>query len=179
MYKMLKHSPFRLVQGYFHRVEKYSNIRLAVEFSLLSICLRIILLLPSLALTDLNTASTTELVSEGKESFVDLLLALVIVAPIFETAIGQWLPISIASLFTDHQPELLIFSSIFLASLHLYAGFISVLAIFPLAVFLSWTFLLKRKNLRQAFRVTATIHSFHNFIALPHTLLAKILAKLT
>jgi hypothetical protein len=163
---MFKYLPVKPIKNYLHRTESYSVVRLIFELTFLSIFLRILLLFPILVFSDLHSASTTELVSSNAESFVELFMTSVVVAPILETAVGQWLPISIGSLFTGNQAELLILSCPFFAFLHSYAGFTNVLAVFPFSLFLSWAFLLKRSAFWKAFGITTAIHSFHNFIGL-------------
>lgn len=89
----------------------------------------------------------------------------ILIAPIIETAIGQWLPIWIASFFTTRTSILLFVSTIVFVGFHVYP--LRILTVLPIGIILAWSFVVnRRKSTRRAFGVTIAIHALHNSIAI-------------
>jgi hypothetical protein len=97
-------------------------------------------------------------------SIADFFL-LIAFAPLVETAVGQWIPISIARRFGWSERKQVIISALVFMVLHY-----PVLVFFPsaylLGLFLGWAWLLKeKKGKKEAFLVTSAIHALHNLMA--------------
>jgi hypothetical protein len=149
----------------------YSRRRFIVELALIAFPCKILFMLPWMML-GLDIKSTTEAVDKGDTSLLFFLAC--IVAPALETLIGQWIPIRVMYYFTNRITPIMIGSAAFFAAQHLHVGLSGFVYTFPVALLLSWSFLVYRRRSRwEAYWVTASIHCLHNFIVLLFYSLAK------
>jgi len=175
--KKAGHSLAEVVSAYFQRTKNYSNIRFIVELVALSFALKtslaiLLVTLPD-SLINIDGRSNTEIAAQ--EGLWLLFLAAVILAPTLETIIGQWLPIKVASLFTNNKTRIVLFSALFFSSLHLsWDGLTTFLAALPGGLVLAWSFLIKQeKSFYEAYWVTAAIHGLANLVSIMIYLIAK------
>jgi len=114
-------------------------------------------------------STTTEQIAAHGSKF--LVITAVLVAPVFETIIGQWLPIIALSLCTRSVVVMNLGSTLFFSYLHLDEGLINALSMLPVGVILAGTFLLYRKEgplykkYLYSFLTTTLLHALHNGIA--------------
>lgn len=163
--KKASHYLAEVISTYLQRTKKYSNIRFIVELVALDFVLKVSLaIFPGLLINTGGESNTEKLAQEGLWM---LFLGLVIVTPALETIIGQWLPIKIASLFTNNKDRIVLFSALFFSSLHIPTGGLTTfLAVLPGGVVLAWSFLIKQEeSFYEAYWITTAIHGLHNFIA--------------
>lgn len=88
-----------------------------------------------------------------------------VLSPVFETFIGQWLPISLAGFFTRKKVILILISATFFSLAH---GISQVIiANFFVGLILAWSFLLKQKtSVWEAIGATIGIHFVQNLLSL-------------
>jgi hypothetical protein len=152
----------RGLRAYLDATRRYSTLRFIVEFTLIAFPLKILFILPWIALGG-KLGSTTGAVYKGDA--VQFLLLACVAAPLLETFVGQWIPIRLTWFFSHRWPVLLLASATVFAAEHLHVGFSGFLYTFPVAFLLSWSFLVHREYSRwRAYWVTAAIHSLHNLI---------------
>lgn len=109
--------------------------------------------------------STTDVIAEA--GIPALLLAGLILAPLLETLIGQWIPIWFVSLFTKKAAAIVIVSALLFSLQHVHVGVPGFLTALPPGIFLSWCFLVKREQSRWgAYWMTAAVHCAHNACAI-------------
>jgi len=156
---------------YFERTRSYSTARFVIELALVPFPLKVLLgALISLLGTSTFETTTDVLAEEGVGT---LLIGCLIIAPLLETVVGQWLPIWLLSLATRSVPLIVCGSAFLFALQHLHVGIPGVVITYPIAVFLSWSFLSMRKaSFARAYWVTAAIHALHNALAIGIYLLA-------
>lgn len=102
----------------------------------------------------------------GKEnSIVLLFITTIILAPIFETFLGQFLPYYLLkriNYMNERSYLILIASALFFGLLHFYSLFYMIYAFF-LGLVLSYGYMVRIKNDKNAFLLIAISHSFLNF----------------
>jgi membrane protease YdiL (CAAX protease family) len=148
--------------GYLQRTREYSTWRFILEFTFLAFPLKMLFVLPYVALGG-EMGSTTQAAYKGDP--LQLFILACVAAPLVETILGQWLPIRAVWFFSKRWPVLLGVSTVLFAAMHLYVGFSGFLATFPVAFLLAWSFLVHREYSRwKAYWVTSAIHALHNFI---------------
>jgi ABC-type siderophore export system fused ATPase/permease subunit len=97
------------------------------------------------------------------------LLAVAVVTPLGETAIGQWLPIRVGRLFTQRWLVLLAGSCLLFGTLHLLAGLLGFLTGVATGVVFAASYLRWETVSRwRAYWVTCTIHGLHNLVAMAY-----------
>ena len=95
---------------------------------------------------------------------IELLYGALIIAPVWETIVGQWVPIYISKILFKANWIAILLSSLFFAVLHDTGA---ILTGFSVGVILAWSFLQKREKDRfEAFAITSAIHFCHNGLAL-------------
>ena len=96
----------------------------------------------------------------------------ILLAPILETFLAQWLPIRIGRIFT-HRPGVLIgLSTAVFAAMHLHAGTKGVALGVSVGLLLGCSFVhWQRVSTGRAYWVTTAIHALHNGVALSVALL--------
>ncbi|HHW19491.1 MAG TPA: CPBP family intramembrane metalloprotease [Firmicutes bacterium] len=91
--------------------------------------------------------------------------AVLILAPLVETIIGQWLPITVASRFTQRNSVQILVSTALFSALHVEP--ISVIAAVPPAIVLAYAFIVhRRRGTWQALFATAMVHFWINLAAM-------------
>ncbi len=155
----------QLIEGYFRRTEHYSLRRFIAEMALVPFPLKILLGVGFAALGGEVTQSTTDAVAKWGPAV--LLGTAIIVAPLLETLIGQWLPIWVASRFTNSTVWIIAAATFVFSIQHVHVGVVGLLTALPPGIFLAWSFLLMRRHSRwRAYWVTSVVHSLHNAVAL-------------
>jgi hypothetical protein len=169
---MLKRYINRFV-SYLHQTEKYSTLRFILEVALVGLMLSFLFGFVSMLLLTIIGAlipaakPVIDILTYVRDfddlSSNELFTLSVLFAPLVETFIGQALPIWIISRFTKKVTLTLIISALLFAALHKYP--IAILAIFPTAITLSWSWIVYRKrSFLHAYLVTSTIHALHNLV---------------
>jgi hypothetical protein len=149
--------------------------RFITELTLIAFPLKVLFLLP-FTLLGLQARSTTAMADTG--SALRLLWLGGLAVPMVETFVGQWLPLRVLARRTRDKCLLLIGSALWFAALHLAAGWSGFVYIFPMAVLLSWSFMLySQRSLWRAYWVTTAIHVLHNCLAISLYLLLKTAAQ--
>jgi hypothetical protein len=159
------HSLAEVISAYLQRTRKYSNIRFIFELVSLDFVLRASLVIFPETLINTDGESNTERLAQ--EGLWVLFLVGVILAPALETIIGQWLPIKVASLFTNNKFYIVLFSALFFSSLHLPGGLTIFFVVLPGGLVLAWSFLIKREeSCLKAYWITAVIHGLANLVSI-------------
>lgn len=113
----------------------------------------------------INTSGTADYNFHLSQNYIDFLFSLTILGPIFETIVGQWLPIQIGMIFTKNKLFLIFVSATHFSLIHSYAGPSSFLLSLPFSFIFAWIFIEKRnKGFLQAFLLTAAVHSLYNLM---------------
>jgi hypothetical protein len=161
------HFRYKFISSYLKRTESYSSLHFVFEIGLLSFILKVLVSVLITPLFPNGAVTNTEILDNYLDTSIPLFAVALIIAPIAETFSGQWLPITLASLFTRRKGELLVLSAIFFAFLHLNDGWVNFWMTLPIGLSLSFSFLVNRqKSFLHAYWVTVAIHSLHNLIAL-------------
>jgi hypothetical protein len=97
------------------------------------------------------------------------LVAVCLVTPLVETAIGQWLPIRAGRFFTQRRSMLLVVSCLLFGTLHLLAGLLGFLTGVATGVVFAASYLRWEPVSRwRAYWVTCAIHGLHNLMAMAY-----------
>jgi hypothetical protein len=141
---------------YLERAKSYSDLRLLVEFTLVSFALQMLIVLP-LHLSGL-------LIPDPEwDARVRTFIVGVVLGPPVETLLTQWLPIKVASRFTTRQEIQITVSALVFALLHLQP--IRILWCLPTGFILAWIFVSKRSHsFKRAFWLTTALHALHNIL---------------
>lgn len=156
----------RAIYAYFKHTQRYPPWRFVVEMLALTFAMKLAagLLLGACGVTGAQT--TTEALAEDGNRLLIIAKALIL-APLYETVIGQWLPIAIIGRFTMKLDWKIGGSALFFAMLHVGFGWVNPVILLPAALFFSWSWAAQRpRSLERAFALTALIHLLHNAIAL-------------
>jgi len=90
----------------------------------------------------------------------------IIVPPVIETLIGQWLPIALTSRFTKKTSLMIAASTILFSAGHYDAGLLSMIIAAPPGLVLAWAFVVWRdKGIWPALSATALVHMWINLAA--------------
>jgi membrane protease YdiL (CAAX protease family) len=150
------------ISRYLEKTKSYSPLRLIVELTLVAFVLKIlvaILLAPFAA-----SMGAQKLLAAHNPMSPALLIAVLIIAPLSETLMLQWLPIRIASRFTARPAVIVSISAFLFAAAHVNPFHAAI--ILPLGFILAWVFFIKRQeSALTAFWVTTGVHAFHNSLA--------------
>ena len=93
--------------------------------------------------------------------------AAIVIAPVIETMVFQWFPISVTSRLTSKTPVALGVSAALFSAAHYDAGILSILIASPSAIVLAWTFIAQRdKGIWPALSATALVHMWVNLTVL-------------
>ena len=154
-----------LVGTYFERTRSYSTPRFIVELSLVPFGAKIAIALILHLVGQTPAETTTDVLAD--EGLAALFFGGLILSPLIETVVGQWLFIWLLSFLTRSTPVLVLGSALLFSALHLHVGIAGALIVFPIGIALSWSFILFRARSRQhAYWVTAAVHSLHNGVAI-------------
>jgi membrane protease YdiL (CAAX protease family) len=153
----------RLLNRYLEQTKAYSALRLIVELTAVGFALK---LLVGFALGLSPWADSLEKFVQGQPALdLGFVIDAILVAPILETVLLQWIPIKITSCFTSRPGVLVVVSAIIFAAAHINPC--HALAVFPAGLVLGWVFVSKRnESLGQAFWLTAVVHLLHNVVAI-------------
>ena len=102
-------------------------------------------------------------------------VTLILIAPFFETLIGQYIPIKLLSKFIKSNKLIIILSALVFSFLHLpVLGFL--LGAFLVGVVFSWGYILKtKKKGSKPFLIIMLAHGLHNLIAIFAVYLLQLL----
>jgi hypothetical protein len=162
------------IAAYLGRARRYTPLRFVVELGVLSFALKIAMAVLLGMAGILPEGKTNTEMMDSRGGTVSLLVTACLVAPVVETAIGQWLPLWIASLFTRRLAWRVAFSAVAFTAMHLTAGAPTTVAVVPAAVILAWGFAARRETSRwEAYWTTSAIHCIHNAISVFFYFLTK------
>jgi hypothetical protein len=95
------------------------------------------------------------------------LVVVVLVTPLLETAVGQWLPIGLGRLATQRWSLLITGSCLVFGALHALAGIVGFLTGLATGLVLAFSFLRWEEVSRwRAYWVTSSIHGLHNLLVM-------------
>ena len=99
----------------------------------------------------------------SKESFLLVVLTVVILTPLIETFLFQKLPIDAALKKTDNHLLIIVVTGLIFSIFHV-KSLINILFFFPSGVILSFCYIIFYYRKESAFTSTAVIHGIHNLI---------------
>lgn len=158
----------RLIARYFDHTKKYSNLRYILELTLVCFVGKIISVIFFGFIFSLFSYNPTPDTSTEQDLIKHGILGMILLVILFagiETTISQWFTTWALSKILKNKVILIMLSALVFALLHLEP--LLIVAVYPIGLVLTWTFLLKRQNsLWEAFYVTTSIHALHNLIVL-------------
>jgi hypothetical protein len=155
----------KAITYHFQRIKSLSNLRFVIELSLLAVISQIAIQTIRVLFFSSGENMRSNIELFDNRNLLILFVNIVLISPVFETFLGQWFSIRVASFSTRNHGELIILSALFFSSLHVNAGLHVALGIFPVSCIFSWSFLMKREeSLRKAYWITTLIHILHNLI---------------
>jgi hypothetical protein len=170
--KQMIYFTLRCWYRYFSNTRSYPAMRFIFEMILLAWFLKIIITLPISLIVlfvygDPSVWQNPQQAAFAARPVTNTFLALA-VAPLLETMLGQWAPITLIKQWTSRQSLTLAAATLFFAGLHLFSWDLTiVVATTPIGFVLAWSFLVwQRQSLAHAIGVTAAIHVIHNAMAL-------------
>ncbi len=155
----------RGVRAWLERTRRYSWPRFLIEATLVALLLRIPVVWIGAPIVGTETRTAYDWLADY--SVLELVLIAVVLGPIIETVVAQWLPIAAGRrLFRDDAHAVLLSGWIF-GWLHVSQGAMLVLIMFTTGLVLAWTFLVWRdRGLWSALVMTIAVHALLNAVAL-------------
>ena len=158
-------SLYEIIRRYGRRTRRYGRVRFVIEMALIGFPLKMLgamLIMPLGA--DLSPA-TTEAIDTG--NVLAMFVVAVLLGPLIETIIGQWLPIQLARQLSRRVAHWILFSALAFAVMHFHAGWEAVAITFGPGVVFAWCWVLGReRSWMNALILTTAAHGLHNMIAL-------------
>jgi len=162
----------RQIKKYYRKTLGYSTIRYILEFIFLAFLLKIIASFLGFAFSeilydDFYESQNSKVYDYQQLGNYELIVIAILIAPIFETIINQWLAISIFKMFTDDYLCIILLSGISFAFFHLSYNVMYAIAMLPYGIIFSWVFYCKQKeSLWAAHFFTFSIHAGNNSISI-------------
>lgn len=154
-----------LINSYY---EKWSRLNF-INFILVSKLLHYLLSIPIIALVSISGVEDDTIGGPdlNKLSFIESLIFIAVAAPIFETYLGQHLPIKITQKFVkNHSNKIpILVSTLLFSAFHATYSFWYFLIILPLGWILATAYTIFQSRKESAFWITAAIHMLQNLIA--------------
>lgn len=164
----------RFVREYFKKTESYSAGRFIAEMSLITIASKVFLSFSILLLVDffyIDEALFLGQFEDRADSLLDGLhwllgfVLLCVFVPLFESLVGQMIPISLIRFFSKEKTTQVLFSVIVNTSFHYPFAIYGFIVTCILSFILAWGYILYRKEgIWKAILVITTIHGLYNFI---------------
>jgi membrane protease YdiL (CAAX protease family) len=112
-----------------------------------------------------------------KYGIAGLVFMALIAAPVFETLIGQQLPIFLSQRFIKQSPNIIgvTFSTILFSWMHSSYSIWYAIAVIPAGLLLANTFIIFQKRKESSFWMTSFLHSFKNAIPVIILLIDRII----
>ncbi len=155
------------VRDYVRRAKTYSDTRFVLEVSALTFAINIAWSLALFGVVSLygylvyGSLGLIEEVYPIAPITFGFVVGAVIIAPLLETLLGQWLPITIASAFTKRTPLIIAVATAVFVLPHIDP--VHILSVVPVGIVLAGVFLLKkRESFPKAFWTTAAVHAMFN-----------------
>jgi membrane protease YdiL (CAAX protease family) len=167
----------RLIRQYLSQIEQYSVVRFIFEMTGWAFLLKLLtflLLIPVLVVKGgaASMTTTTEQIAAG--GLENLIVVTLLVSPLVETILGQWIPISLLKILRAPVWLQLVGSALLFALGHFQAGMVAVVITFPVGVLFSWSYVRYLKySLWAGLGVPTAIHFLHNLLALSAFLLFR------
>lgn len=140
-----------------------------IKYIIFSVFFGLILTLPVAILCIITGVESSEIggPSVSKIGLGRTIVMAIIVAPISETFMGQWLPIRLIQQYIPWHPNkiAIIFSSVFFALGHLSYSFWYFLLTLPMGFILAVTFVTYQKRVQSSFWTSTLIHAGKNALA--------------
>jgi len=158
------------LKNYFRNTKSYSSLRFIFELSFVAILGKLLIgFLIGIIFVALDL-KTNHLPASDYQEIADLttlFLLLCVIAPILETIIAQWLPITLLKKFISNINLIIGIDALLFTLAHYWIyGFFYIPVILPSALVLAWSFYLyRKKSFSKAFWITSAIHGLHNFTA--------------
>ena len=160
----------RGVAAWLERTRRYRWPRFLAEATLIALLLRIPVVW--LGAPIVGTEARTAYDWLAQYSVMELVLLAIVLGPILETALAQWLPIALGRRLFQRDSYAVLLSAWIFGWLHYTQGAMLVLIMFTTGLVLAWTFLVWRaRGTWQAFLMTFAVHALLNAVALGAALL--------
>lgn len=157
------------VSGYLYRAAQYSTARLIIEAVALTYLVKVIaILLAGLLVVVFHYGLQIPILEvpptlQGHE-LVEFAIYAIFFAPLFETLVGQLIPIALVSYFTKNKIVAIVVSAISFALPHIEP--VTVFFSFFIGLIFAIVFIIKKKSSTlAAFTTTAVVHMLHNVVA--------------
>lgn len=158
-----------MFSSYFLRISNYSTFRFILEVTALAFLSRFILVLPIallLSIFSVDLGKPNIEVLEIENQFWQNVFIAVIIAPIIETIIFQWFPLTIFKLLRVPSIITLIITTYIFAYAHLDDGLINFIGMLPIGLLFVWAFYVRRRiSVFNAMFTVFAIHSLTNALA--------------
>ncbi|HUF11598.1 MAG TPA: CPBP family glutamic-type intramembrane protease [Longimicrobiales bacterium] len=159
------------IRGWLARSRRYSALRFLLEATGIALLLRIPVVWLGAPFVGTDARTAYDWLAEY--SPLELALIAILVGPVVETVVGQWVPIAIARRLVSRDAFAVALSAWLFGWLHFTQGALLVLIMFSTGLVLAWTFVVWReRGLWQALAMTTGVHALLNAVALAAALLA-------
>ena len=160
----------RGVTAWLERTRHYGWLRFLLEATLVALLLRIPVVFLGVPVVGEDARTAYDWLAEY--SVAELIVIAIVVGPILETALAQWVPIALGRRLFRRDSYAVLMSAWIFGWLHFNQGALLVLIMFTSGLVLAWTFVVWReRGLWQAFAMTFGVHALLNSIALAAALL--------
>ena len=147
------------------RTRHYGWLRFLIEATLVALLLRIPVVWIGVPIVGEDARTAYDWLSDY--TIPQLIVMAIIVGPILETALAQWLPVALGRRLFQSDGYAVLMSAWIFGWLHFNQGALLVLIMFTTGLVLAWTFLVWRaRGLWQAFAMTFAVHALLNSVAL-------------
>ena len=152
------------------RTRRYSWPRFLFEATFVALLLRIPVVWIGVPFVGQDARTAYDWLNEY--GIAELVLIAIVIGPMVETAVAQWLPVSLGRRLFHSDGYAVLLSAWLFGWLHYSQGVLLVLIMFTTGLVLAWTFVVWReRGLWQAFLMTTGVHAALNAVALVAALL--------
>lgn len=160
----------KIIESYLTLSKRYSPVRFIIELVFIAVLGKLLIgFTIILLLYSAGDFTLQELPSPGYATWQGstfLIVWLCILAPLAETLLLQWIPISLLQKISSRPGFIVAADALLFAVVHLSYGLLHTIAVLPAGLVLAWSFFLyQRKSITSAFWITAAIHSLYNLTA--------------
>lgn len=152
-------------RAWLRRTRQYGWLRFLIEATLIALLLRIPVVFLGVPIVGEDARTAYDWLAQY--SAMELVLLAIVLGPIIETALAQWLPIALGRRLFESDTYAVLLSAWIFGWLHFNQGALLVLIMFTTGLVLAWTFVVWReRGLWQAFLMTFAVHALLNGVAL-------------
>ncbi len=155
-----------MFSAYFKKLQDYPSFRFIVEVSALTLVSRYLLVVPVVILLTIFNVDTgtpnMDVYKVGQDPFW-LFIDLVLLGPLLETWLLQWLPLRVLRLIRIPETLSIWITTIVFAFLHLETGLVNFIGTLPIGYLLVWSYVVRQKKSGwKAFWIVFAIHALTN-----------------